>query len=262
MTQFIHHDAHIHADAVVHPTAIVGPNSHIGAGCLIEPYAVVGPHTHLGQNNRVCSFAVVGGSAQDRSTASDAPFRLVVGDGNVFREGVTVSRGTAKGGGITIIGHKCLIMAQAHIGHDCRLGNQVTLSNQVSLAGHVEVSDKVTCGGHSAVHQFVRLGKLAFLAANSMVSQDVPPFCMAAGDRARLIGLNSTGLERSGYSKSDRAEIAHVFRAICRQRRKLALEMQDVLLNSPVESVRLFMGFVLNSQRGIARSRRPHADDE
>ncbi|MEE2755933.1 MAG: acyl-ACP--UDP-N-acetylglucosamine O-acyltransferase [Myxococcota bacterium] len=262
MTQFIHQDARIHVDAVIHPTAVIGAHSEIGAGSVIEPYAVVGPHTHLGQNNRVCSFAVVGGSAQDRSTATNAPYRLVVGDGNVFREGVTISRGTAKGGGMTTIGDECLIMAQAHVGHDCRLGNRITLSNQVSLAGHVEVADNVTCGGHSAVHQFVRLGTLSFLAANSMVSQDVPPFCMAAGDRARLLGLNSTGLERSGYSKEERAEIGRVFRVICRRKQKLDLETQNSLLDSPLESVRSFMGFVLNSQRGIARSKTLGPNDD
>ena len=253
MTNMIHVDAVIHPDARVHPTAVIGPKSKIGAGCIIEPYAVVGPYTEMGSDNRVCSFSVVGGAAQSRSTDPDASFQLIIGNGNVFREGVTVSRGTEAGLGFTSIGDHCLIMAQAHIGHDCRLGDRVTLSNQVSLAGHVTAFDNVTCGGHSAVHQFVKLGQQSFLAANSMVSQDIPPFCMAAGDRARLMGINTTGLTRAGYSKEERAAISKAFRILCRQRTKTDEAQIKDLLSSAFESVRLFARFFRTSDRGIAR---------
>lgn len=235
----------------IHPTALVGPHAELAADCTLHPYAIVGAHTILGPGCVVHPFAVVGGPAQDRRTDPDAPFRLVCGAGNVFREGVTVSRGTDHGGGTTRLGDRNLLMAQAHIGHDSVLGDDNTLANGVSLAGHVVIGDRVNLGGHAAVHQFARIGDLAFVAANAMVSRDVPPYCLAAGDRATIRGLNLTGLQRAGFDADTIAALKRALRAILAPgvRREAAEAHRD----HPVEAVRRLARFCLESERGISR---------
>lgn len=235
------------------PYAIVGAHSQLGAGCHLEAHAVVGPHTTLGPRCRVSSFAVVGAAPQDRRTPPDAPHPLVCGQDNHFREGSTVSRGTAHGGGITRLGDGNLLMTHSHVGHDCRLGDGCTLANGVSLAGHVEVGDRVTFGGHAAVHQFCRVGTLALVAANAMVSRDVPPCTIAAGDRATLRGLNVTGLRRAGIPPDVRRALAAAWRAILRHGPRRAAA--EALADSPVAEVRALAAFVLASPRGVARAR-------
>ncbi|MCB9536305.1 MAG: acyl-ACP--UDP-N-acetylglucosamine O-acyltransferase [Myxococcales bacterium] len=246
--------AEIAADARVHPTAMVGAGARVGAGCILHAYAIVGPHTTLGPRCVVHPFAVVGGPAQDRRTDPDAPFRLECGEDNVFREGVTVSRGTAHGGGLTRLGDGNLLMAQAHVGHDCRVGDGVTLANGVSLAGHVEVDDQVTFGGHAAVHQFARVGRLAFVAANAMVSRDVPPFCLAAGDRARLLGLNVTGLRRAGIDAAGRAALKAAYRALLLQPGRAEAAARLAAADDP--NVAALAAFVAASPRGVTRAGR------
>lgn len=243
--------ATIDPTAWIHPTAVVGAHSRIGPGCRLEAYAVVGPHTELGPHCHVFSFAAVGGPAQDRKTAPDAPFRLVCGAHNIFREGSTVSRGTEHGGGETRLGDHTLLMAHSHVGHDCRVGHRCTLANGVSLAGHVEVGDGVTLGGHAGVHQFARIGDLAFIAANAMISLDIPPYTLAAGDRARLLGLNRVGLERAGFTPETRAALEAAFRLVFRGvgGRRRAAE----LLESPVPEVVNLGRFVVESKRGVTR---------
>ncbi len=238
--------------------AVIGAHAVLGPGCRVEPYGVVGPHTALGSGCHVFSFAVVGAAAQDRHTDPDAPHRLVCGADNRFREGVTVSRGTAHGGGETRLGDGNLLMAHSHVGHDCRLGDHNTLANGVSLAGHVEVGDRVTLGGHAGVHQFVRVGDLALVAANAMVSRDVPPYCIAAGDRATARGLNVTGLRRAGLSSEVRGALKRAFRAVLRSPaehggRRAAAEAR---LRDPVPEVAAFAAFVLGARRGVIAPRR------
>ena len=253
MTPFIHASARIHPSAHIAPGAVVGEESIIGAGCILESYAVIGPHTTLGTDNHVFSFAAIGGPAQDRRTATNAPYRLQIGSSNIFREGVTVSRGTAHGCGVTRLGNNGLFMAQSHIGHDCILGDRVTLANQVSLAGHVHVGSGVTCGGHSAVHQFVHIGDLAFIAANAMVSRDIPPFCMASGDRATLAGINTTGLRRNNLDNESIRQIVRAYRTIFRVNNGLRTNRVSALMDSPVPWVRAFATFISTSKRGVAR---------
>lgn len=209
----VHATAWVHPTAQVSPAAVVGPHSSIGAECVIHPYAVVGPHTSLGAGCVVYPFAVIGGPPQDRRTPPDATTRLVCGDANTFREHSTVSRGTPHGGGETRLGAENLLMTGAHVGHDARLGDGCVLANGVSLAGHVEVGDRVTFGGHAGVHQFVRVGALALVAANSMVTLDVPPYSLAAGDRARVLGLNVVGLRRAGVDAAARMSLKRALRS-------------------------------------------------
>ncbi len=247
----VHETAVVHPTARVAPGAVVGAHSVIGPDCVLDTYAVVGPYTTLGARCRVHPFAVVGGPAQDRRTDPDAPFRLTCGDDVLFREGATVSRGTAHGGGETRVGSRVLLMAQSHVGHDGLVGDDVTLANGVSLAGHVTLGDGATLGGHAAVHQFARVGDLAFIAANAMVSRDVPPYCLAAGDRARLYGLNVTGLRRAGMGPAERRALKAAFRALfgAGARREVAA----ALSSSDVDPVARLARFVLASTRGVCR---------
>ena len=261
MTPLIHPTAAIDPSAIIGHGAAVGAHSTGGPGTRLENYAVVGAYTHLGARNHVHSFAVVGGPAQDRRTAWDAPFTLVCGDDNVFREGVTVSRGSEDGDGETRIGSHALLMAHSHVAHDCRLGDHITLANGVSLAGHVSLGDRVTVGGHAAVHQFCRVGTLAFIAANSMVSQDVPPYCLAAGDRATLRGLNTTGLRRANIDADTRRALSVAFRRHLRDARA-DVEALRALQDAPHEVVRRFVEFLGEGDRGIMRVQRRRESHE
>jgi UDP-N-acetylglucosamine acyltransferase len=254
MTSHIHHTAQVDPSTVIGPGAIVGEGAIIGPDCRLDAYAIIGPWTQLGSSNHVHSFAVVGGPAQDRRTQADEPHRLAIGDGNVFREGVTVSRGTLHGGGTTTIGDTNLFMTGSHVAHDCTIGHHNTLANHVSLAGHVEIGDRVTIGGHAAVHQFSRIGDLALVAANAMVSLDVPPYCIAAGDRATLRGLNTTGLKRADLQSELRSELARAFKFLFRGGPG-RLERAKELVTHQLSEVRGMATFLLESERGVLSTR-------
>ncbi len=219
--------------ALVHPAALVAPDADLGEGvvvgplCVIEAGVVLGPGTRvdahavirsgtrLGARNVVHPFAVLGGEPQERTYAGEAT-RLEIGDGNVFREHVTVHRGSIKGGGLTRIGSGGLFMVGVHVAHDCTLGDRLELANGTLLGGHVTLGDRVVAGGGAAVGPFARVGAMAFLAAGSMVERDVPPFVIAAGDRARVRALNEVGLARGGVPEGSRLALGRAFRAIFR----------------------------------------------
>ncbi len=218
--------ARIHASAVVEPGAelaedvVVGPfcwvaaGAQLGEGCeLVGHVSVLGPGTRIGRRNRIFPGAVIGAPPQDRSYSGE-PTLLEIGDDNEIREQVTLHRGTLKGGGVTRIGSRCLLMVGAHVAHDCNLGSDVILSNLATLGGHVTVEDQVVCGGHVAVQPFVRLGRGCFLAGGAKVERNVPPFVIAAGDRARVRALNDVGLERMGVPEVSRRALQGAFRMI------------------------------------------------
>jgi len=221
------------SQAIVHPTALVAPDVELADGVVVGPFAVLEPGVAVGEGTRVDAhavirsgarlgarnvvhpFAVLGGDPQERTYAGE-PTRLEIGDGNVFREHVTVHRGSAKGGGVTRVGSGSLFMAGVHVAHDCALGDRLELANGTLLAGHVTLGDFVVAGGGVAIAPFVKVGTRAFLAAGAMVEGDVPPYVIAAGDRARVRALNRVGLERSGVPEASRAALARAFKAIFR----------------------------------------------
>lgn len=192
------------------PYSLVARGARVGRGCTLHAHAIVAAGTTLGDANQVFSFAVLGGAPQHRRYSGE-PVPLVVGDGNVFREHVTVHSGTRRA---TTIGSGNFFMVGAHVGHDARVGSDCTLANGVQLAGHVEVADHVTFGGLAAVGQFVRIGEGAFVAGGAMVERDVPPFVIVQGDRARVRVLNVVGLRRMGVPEASIAELRRVFRAL------------------------------------------------
>jgi UDP-N-acetylglucosamine acyltransferase len=218
---------------VIHPTAVISPEAEIGSNVEVGPHVIVGPGVKIGartkligscvlmgpmtigEGNEIHPFAVLGGTPQDRTYAGE-PTTLTIGDHNVFREHVTVHRGTVKDRGETRIGHGGLFMASSHVAHDCVLGDGVTLVNGVLLGGHVKVGDGAVLGGQALVAPFVRIGRLAFVAGGARVETDAPPFLITAGDRARVRALNRVGLQRAGVECGSVENVDRAFRLLFR----------------------------------------------
>jgi UDP-N-acetylglucosamine acyltransferase len=255
----------------IHPTAVVARGAELADGVTIGAYAVVGPHvvvgpgtwvgphavldgrTRIGARNRIFPFASIGGAPQDLKYRGE-PSTLEIGDGNTFREYVSVNPGTEGGGMITVIGSGCLFMVSSHVAHDCRLGSSVILANGAALGGHVVMDDHAIVGGLAGVHQFARVGTSALCAAGSMVSQDVPPYTTVAGDRARLYGLNLVGLKRRGFSDETITALKRAYRLLflAGGGRGEALERTRAALGGVPEVARL-CDFVAASERGVCR---------
>lgn len=202
------------------PFAVIGPDVRLGAGCMVHSHAVIQGPAILGADNVIHSFACIGGPPQDLRYQGERT-HLIIGNGNEFREYVTINRGTPHGGGITRIGDNNLIMAYSHIAHDCTIGNRVVMANHGTLAGHTTVDDHVVFGGMVAIGTFLHIGESAMLAAGSMIERDVPPFCTAAGDRARLRAVNRVGLTRRGFHLEAKTEIHAIFKALRQKGRPL-----------------------------------------
>ena len=243
--------AELASDVEVGPYAVIGPHVRIGPGSWLGPHAVVEGRTTLGARTRVFQFASVGAPPQDLKYRGE-PSTLELGDDNTIREYVTLQPGTAGGGLVTRIGSGCLFMASAHVGHDCRVGDHVILANGAALGGHVVVEDYAIVGALAGVHQFVRIGESALCAAGAMVSLDVPPFCIAAGDRARLYGLNTVGLRRRGISRESRAALKHAYRLLFQGEQSWRRRIDAVRgeLGGVPEVARL-LAFLGGSQRGV-----------
>lgn len=252
-TAIVHPEAELHPTVEVGPYAVIGPKVKIGANSKVGPHAVMEGDTVLGERNRVFQFASVGAIPQDLKYAGEAT-QLVIGDDNAIREFATLHIGTSGGGGVTRVGNKNLFMAYSHVAHDCAVGNGCVLANSASLAGHVEIGDGVTLGGLSAVHQFTRIGKHAFIAGGSMVAMDVPPYCIAQGDRAELVGLNTVGLTRHGFKDEQLERIKDAYKILFRS--KLGLNEAVTRLraehggNFEIDEL---LSFVESSKRGLTR---------
>lgn len=258
------------SEVSIHPTAIVYPGAELGTGVTVGPYSIIGPHVKIGDNtvvgphavveghttlgaaNRVYQFASVGGDPQDLKYKGEAS-TLVLGDKNLIREYVTLHPGTAAGTMTTIIGSGNLFMANCHVGHDCRIGNNNVFANSVALAGHVEIHNGVILGGLAGIHQFVRLGSFAIIGAGSMVGQDIPPYCIAQGDRAYLRGVNIVALERAGKSAQDITVAKKVYRHFFASTGKIAQKLPELpseLAQHPLGV--LMTEFLSGTSRGIA----------
>jgi len=218
-------DAELGDGVAVGPFAVIEPGVTIGPGTRIEAHAVVRSGSVLGAENVVHPFAVLGGAPQDRRYTGE-PTRLEIGDRNVFREHVTVHRGTVHGGGVTRVGSDGLFMVGVHVAHDATVGDAVILANDTLLGGHVTLGDHVVAGGHVAIAPFVRVGARAFLAGGAMVERDVPPFVIAAGDRARVRALNRVGIQRTGVPAASAAALERAFTAIFRKGTPRAIAAQ------------------------------------
>jgi UDP-N-acetylglucosamine acyltransferase len=256
----------------IHPTAVVDPGAEVAADVEIEPYAIiqagvtlhagvrVGAHavisgtTIVGEGTRIFPFASLGGDPQDLKYKGE-PSRLEIGARNTFRENVTVNRGTAGGGGVTRIGSDNLFMAGSHVAHDCIVGSGVVFANCAAVAGHVVVEDRAVLGGFAGVHQHSRVGRNAMIGAGAMAAQDVPPFTIAQGDRARLFGLNIVGLRRSGYRLEVVQALKAAYRELFHQGMPMRIALEQVReVYADVPEVMELVTFCESSTRGICRS--------
>ncbi|WP_050462708.1 acyl-ACP--UDP-N-acetylglucosamine O-acyltransferase [Herbaspirillum autotrophicum] len=259
----------IHSSAVIAPGAqldssvevgaftVIGPHVQIGAGTRIGPHVVIEGHTTIGRDNQIFQFSSLGAAPQDKKYAGE-PTRLEIGDRNTIREFVTFNLGTVQDAGATRIGNDNWIMAYVHLAHDCQLGNNIILANNATLAGHVHLGDWVFLGGFTSVHQFCHIGAHAMTAFTAAVSQDIPPFVTAAGNRAVPAGINSEGLKRRGFSSEQIMAIKRAYKVVYRSGLPLEqakLELQQLEDKSPESAahIRQMREFIEVSTRGIIR---------
>jgi UDP-N-acetylglucosamine acyltransferase len=256
----IHPLAVVDKDAVVPASCTIGPFCHVGAGVemgenceLISHVSLLGP-TKLGCDNRIFPFAAIGTGPQDHSYNGE-PTRLEIGDGNEIREYVTIHRGTVKGGGLTKVGSRCLIMAYSHIAHDCVIGDEVLLANAATLAGHVTVEDHAILGALSPVHQFVRIGQYAFIGGGTTVTQDVLPFSKTCAVRdVHAYGANTVGLQRAGFSPESVRSLHHAFRVLLAGKRNTTLAIERLRAEGEQSpEVEQLIAFIKSSERGVIK---------
>ena len=257
--------ARLGAGVKVGPFAVVEAGVEVGAGTLIDAHAVLAGPTVLGRNNHVFPFASIGQPPQDLKYAGE-PTRLEIGDRNVFREFVTVHRGTAGGGGLTRIGSDNLFMAQSHVAHDCQVGSHTIFANGATMAGHVEVGDHATIGAYSGVHQFTRVGAHAFMGGFTVATKDVLPYSKTVGNRACVFGVNSIGLTRRGFPPATVAAIRHAFRVLLQSRLNASQALARLVEEAdPHPEVQGLIEFIRSSKRGAIlkrRTRRSAAEEE
>jgi UDP-N-acetylglucosamine acyltransferase len=251
----VHPNAQLDSGVVVGPFCVVGAHVKIGRGTVLHSHVVVEGHTTLGAENQVFPFASVGHAPQDLKYRNE-PTELIIGDRNRIREGATLQPGTVQDLGKTLVGSGNLFMAYTHVAHDCIIGDENILANAVQLAGHVIVENRAVLGSMSAVHQFCRVGELAMVGANAMVTQDMPPFCNCHGDRAVLRGLNLIGLKRKGYSSETNAALKKAYALLFSSGYptvEQAVEKCDEEGLSVFEPVAQLIAFVRQSKRGVLR---------
>ena len=252
-TAIIAPGAQLAADVKVGPYAVIGAEVEIGAGSSVGPHAVIEGKTRIGRDNQIFQFASVGAVPQDLKFRGEKT-ELVIGDRNKIREFTTLHLGTEDGGGITRVGNDNLFMAYSHVAHDCLVGNHVILANGATLAGHVEVGDFAILGGLSAVHQFTRVGAHVMASGGSMIAQDLVPYAIAQGDRAKVVGLNLIGLKRRGFSDEVLKSLKQAYKLVFRSGMKLEdaiVEIEATLPTSP--ELQLLVDFLKSSDRGLAR---------
>ena len=255
----------------IHPSAVVHPNARIADTVEIGPYSVIGEHvsigretkiashvliegwTTIGERNQIHSFSSIGTPPQDIGYKNDETF-LIIGNDNVIRECATIHRATTKEDRKTEIGNKNFLMAYSHVAHDCKLGNNIIMANSVALGGHIVIDDNAILGGIVAVHQFVRIGAYSIIGGQSAVSQDIPPYVSAAGNRAKLYGLNLVGLKRRGFSDAVIGTLKKAYKIIFRSGLTQDEALHKVVEEFPQSAeVRTLVDFIRSSKRGITR---------
>lgn len=259
-TAIVEPGAEIGVDVKIGPYSVIGKNVQVGDGTVIAPHVFIDGHTTLGKNNKIYSYAAIGGDPQSVSYQGE-PTLTVIGDNNVFRENITVNRGTLADEGITSIGNNNLFMAYVHIAHDCRLGSNLLFSNNASLAGHVRCGDDVVLAGYTLIHQFVTIGEYSFCGVNTYCTLDIPPFMLVAGDKAITHGVNVRGMRSRGFEdKEALLELKRAYKIIYRSGHTMAGAV-DVLESAASEKgkgvncpeVRRLVDFIKTSKRGVIR---------
>lgn len=273
--------AKVHPTSVLSPDVELGPDVEIGPYCLIQGKVKIGRGTfveghttvgsrhgiiEIGENNHISPGAVIGGPPQDISYKGE-PTHLIIGSNNVFREFSTVNLATSKGDGKTVVGNNCYFMAYTHVGHDCKIGNNVIMANNSHLGGHCEIEDNVVIGGVCAFNQFTKVGKNAFVAANSVVNKDILPYSRAQGSWALVRATNKVGLLRKGVPKDEVQNIHKALRILIMGKGTVDEALARIHSEcTPSQHIEYLVHFTKSSKRGIAISRgsshRDHSEGE
>jgi UDP-N-acetylglucosamine acyltransferase len=256
-TALVDPQAQLHESVSVGPYAVIGPNVRIGQGSTVGAHCVIEGHTTIGCDNRIFQFASLGADPQDKKYAGE-PTQLVIGDRNTIREFCTFNTGTVQDKGITRVGSDNWIMAYVHVAHDCLIADHNVIANSVQLAGHVDIGSYTLIGGISGVHQFVRIGDFAMVGFQTRLSQDLPPFVMAAGNPAAAQNVHQEGPRRRGYSPERLSMLKHMYRVIYRKGLTLdaardelaALRGQAPEADQDVDKM---LAFLSHATRGIVR---------
>jgi len=245
-TAVVEEGAKIGDDVSIGPYAVVGPNVSIGNGTKLSAHVVIEGHTTIGENNQFFPFTAIGGEPQSISYKGE-PTETRIGNNNVFRENITVNRGTVDDEGVTSIGDDNLFMAYVHIAHDCQLGSNLLFSNNASLAGHVRVADFVGLAGYTLVHQFCRIGEHSFCGVNTFCIQDIPPYTLVAGNKA-------IGLRGRGFEKEEITELKRAYKIIYRSGHTVQRALEEIDSRDwETKHVASMVEFIRNSKRGVIR---------
>jgi UDP-N-acetylglucosamine acyltransferase len=252
-TAIVSNKANLHETVEIGPYAVIGDGVTIGKNSVIGPHAVIEGTTEIGENCRIFQFAAIGAVPQDLKFKGE-DCKVVIGNNNMIREFVTIHKATSADIASTVIGDGNLLMAYCHVAHNCKLGNHIVLSNGVNLAGHILIDDFAIIGGMSGVHQFTRIGSHSFIGGASAVAQDVPPYVKAAGNRAKLFGLNEVGLRRRGFSDATVDALKKAYRIIFRSSLLLSTAIEKVRLEvEPLPEIERLVSFIEKAPRGICR---------
>ncbi len=245
--------AEIDEGVTIGPWCIVGPGVRIGAGTVIESHVVIRANTTIGTNNRFHQFCSVGEDPADKKFEGEETW-LEIGDDNVFREGVTLHRGTGAGGGYTKIGNDNLMMAYGHVAHDCVVGSHTVFANNVGLCGHVTIDDWAILGGYAGVNQFLTVGSHAMIGGMTHISNDVPAFMIVSGRPATVRSVNTIGLERRGFDKESIAEIREAFKILYKRSYSLQEAIDQIrVLSENCAPLAVLVASLESSKKGIHR---------
>lgn len=248
-TAIIENGAKIGRDVKIGAYSFISKDAVIGDNCEIFQGAQIGGNTILGNNVKIAQYALVGFAPQDLSYV-DEKISVHIGENTTIREFATINGGTKKGDGITRVGKNTFVMAYVHIAHDCIVGDNVVLANNATLAGHVEIGDFSVIGGLTPIHQFVKIGQYCMIAGASAISQDIPPFCLAEGNRAVVRSLNLVGIRRH-LSKDDIIAIQDAYRKIFRSTKAIKESANLLLETTNNEKVKMMCEFIMNTKRGV-----------
>ena len=252
-TAIIDPKAKLDEDVSVGPYCVIGSGVKIGSGTILESHVILKGNTKLGKKNHLYQFSTVGDDSPDKKYKGEAT-KLVIGDENQIREGVTIHRGTVQEKGVTKIGNRNLLLAYSHVAHDCEIGDDVVLTNQAALAGAVKVGNGAILAGYAIVHQFCTVGAYSFCAMGSAVNKDVPAFVRVRGNPAKPYGINTVGMKRLGYSIRTIEALRSAYRSIYRKNLTIEEALKEMKpLEKRHKEVKLFSQTIKKSTRGIVR---------